>query len=151
MSFKIKNFEFERITSTEALSKLCAREGLPAKISYPLAMLMTSIGELVQGFTDAKEKILKRFEKEACSARDESGKPDRVSFDTNHEGFRVEWLDFMALEVELRGDPIVIHLEALEKVGLTISPMDQINMRPVIDCKLSENEKPKEKEIEPEE
>ncbi len=135
MSFKIRNGDFERIVNTEALSRLCAKEGLPARISFPLAMVMTDIGTLLQDYLKTKESLIKKFEKEACSKRDEDGKPIRTSFDTNHPGFQIEWIEFMNLEIELRGDPITIDLVELEeKSGITISPADQVGMRPIVNC-----------------
>jgi len=138
MAFRMKNSEFERIINGNALNEFCSKE-LPARISLPVAMAMRALQEAAQLYLAEKEKILVKFEEEACTQKDEDGKPIRQSFNTQHEGFQAEWLDFMDGEIELPCSPVEIDLEALEEKGLFLTPLQQLGMYPLIKFVVSED------------
>jgi hypothetical protein len=131
---KIKNGVFENLMASSSVEKMF-KAHLPARISYPFALLMKSLQGKFETFMEEKRKILEKY----CD-RDDEGEPvkdkaGQYSF-TNSETIKTfvgEFNELMDLETKINHERVRINISGLDSLELKLTPNDILSLEPLIE------------------
>jgi len=144
VAFKIKNKEFEGLMKSQGVNRLF-NQTLPARLSYPLAMLMKVVQSAFDTFLQQKLVIIEKY----CD-RDEKNEPIRgekgeyfFTKDNNAKEFTEEHKEFLDLETKIKEDRLPVDLKALDEIGVELSPLDLMSLGLLIEFKGPEDKKKK--------
>lgn len=133
MGLKLTNRELNDLVNSMALNNFMTKP-LPARISYPLAVLMDALRSKIEIFNDERMKLVERL----CD-RDDDGNlvqdGETFFFNEHREEFQSEFDDLLNCEVEVAADKVVIDGDALDSIDILLSPADMAVLLPIIDFK----------------
>jgi len=132
---KLTNQQLSALIIRPGLAKLRQTDGLPARFTFPLRLLIKQLTPAVEAYDEARRAIAEKY----C-LRSDDGKPKFgvgesflwPSADAMR-GVEAEMRELNALEFEIQGERVRADLEALEKLGYRPSVQDLLDLEPLID------------------
>jgi len=129
---KVKNIVFEGFQNSPVMEKLFSAS-LPARISYPLALLMKRVNECLEIYSAEKKKVIEKY----C-VQDDKGNPVIEGIGTYNFApekrhlFNTEFQELQNLETTVTWDVLELSLEDLEDAGVKLSPLEILSLESII-------------------
>jgi len=145
MSFKIKNHKLDTVLKSKGFTRITT-ESLPARFSYPLALLTKQLREAMDVIGDEQRKLAEKYcdrdDKEKLKRRQDGG----YFFTERLDEFQPAFEELMNQETPISGNKIKVDLDALNsELEKPLTAMEIVELSLIIDFDFNGEGTPKKK------